>query len=215
MRSPCCTARTSRATARSMSLRCERVGQEPAQGRLEEIRHVVELDLARRQQPADRIGQAVALRHGEGDALVAEPLGPAPAGQRVLDAEEGRAGGRFGGHAVSIAQSRRFSPSAARDPCGSVKVPHFVRDDTSLVHHRHSNGQTRTTAILMRRARAPPICRVSGSLLTSTSKLWRTPGHSRVRPEASSRSRTLSWIASTQRPPTGRSGSGRPARSRW
>ena len=69
----------------------QRVGQEFAQGRFEEIRHPFELDLARRQQAAHRIGQAVALRHGERGALVGEPRRPAPAGQRALDAEEGGA----------------------------------------------------------------------------------------------------------------------------
>ena len=83
-----------------MSLRCERIGQELAQRRLEEVRHVVERDLARRQQPRDRVGQAMALGDGQRGALVAQPRRPAPAGQRLLDAEEGRPGTAcFKGHA--------------------------------------------------------------------------------------------------------------------
>src|SRR5260221_4099762 len=79
------------------------VRQELAQGRLEEVRHVVELDLARRQQPADRIGQAMTLRHGERRSLVGEPGRPAPAGQGPFDAEKrGPGGADFGGHGPTI-----------------------------------------------------------------------------------------------------------------
>ena len=90
MRSPVRTARTSRATAASMSLRCDGSGRNLRKRRLEEVRHALELDLARRQQPRHGVRQAVALGDGQRRALVAEPRGPAPAGQRPLDAEEGR-----------------------------------------------------------------------------------------------------------------------------
>ncbi len=72
-------------------LEVRRIGQELAQRRLEEIADRVEADVARRQQAADRIGQAVALRDGQRQTLVAEPRGPAPSRQRALDAQEGRA----------------------------------------------------------------------------------------------------------------------------
>ena len=68
-----------------------RIGQEFAQSGLEEVGNALEIDLACGEQPADRIRQAVTLRHGQRDALVAEPLRPAPPGQGTLDAEEGRA----------------------------------------------------------------------------------------------------------------------------
>ncbi len=87
-------------------LEVQRIGQELAQGRLEEVRHVVETDIARRQQPRHRVGQSMALRDGQRRPLVAEPRGPAPAGQRLLDAEERRSfGAGFGGHAITIAQA--------------------------------------------------------------------------------------------------------------
>jgi hypothetical protein len=94
-----------------------RIGQELPQRRLEEIGHLLEVDLARRQQAADCVGQAVPLRHGESDPLVAQPLGPAPAGQRMFDAEKGRAlVARFGRHAACIAQEAGdgFPTSAIR-----------------------------------------------------------------------------------------------------
>jgi hypothetical protein len=65
------------------------IGQELAQGGLEEVRHAFEIDLARRQQAADRVGQAVALCHGERHPLVGQPSRPPPAGERALDAEKG------------------------------------------------------------------------------------------------------------------------------
>ena len=65
------------------------IGQELAQGGLEEVRHAFEIDLARRQQAADRVGQAMALRHGKRHPLVGQPGRPPPAGERALDAEEG------------------------------------------------------------------------------------------------------------------------------
>ncbi len=81
------------------------IGQELAQRRLEEIRHALEIDLARRQQPADRIGQAMTLRHGERRSLVGKPGRPAPAGQGPFDAEKRGPGGTdFGGHGSTIAR---------------------------------------------------------------------------------------------------------------
>jgi len=78
----------------------QRIGQELAQGRLEKIRHALEIDVARRQQPADRVGQAVALGDRQRHALVRQALGPAPPGQRSFDAEESSArGADFGRHA--------------------------------------------------------------------------------------------------------------------
>ena len=100
-----------------MSLRCERIGQELAQRRLEEIRHALELDVARRQQPRHGVGQAVALRDGQRRALVAEPRRPAPAGQRPLDAEEGRSfGADLRRHAATIAQVAVDMTSASAAP---------------------------------------------------------------------------------------------------
>ena len=72
-------------------LEMRRIGQEPAQRRLEEIADRLEVDITRRQQTADRVGQAMALGNGESQPLVAEPGRPASSRQGALDAEESRA----------------------------------------------------------------------------------------------------------------------------
>ena len=117
MRSPCAHRAHQPRDGGVHVLEMQRIGQELAQGRLEEIRHALEIDLARRQQPADRVGQAMALRHGQRRALVAEPRRPAPAGQRLLDAEEGRAfGSDLRGHGATIAQVAVDMTSASAAP---------------------------------------------------------------------------------------------------
>src|SRR3981081_134701 len=92
----------------------------------------------------------MALGDGERGPLVAQPRRPAPAGQRLLDAEEGRSWrAGFKTHAATIAQA-------------AVDITHRVR----------------STATLRRRTVAPLICRVSGRLSTSNCTLWRLPGQS-------------------------------------
>src|SRR5260370_22632979 len=99
----------------------------------------------------------MALGDGERGPLVAEPRRPTPAGQRLLDTEEGRSWrAGFGRHAATIAQA-------------AVDITH----------------RTRSTAILRRRTLAPPNCRVSGRLSTSNCTLWRMPGQSLRLVEAS------------------------------
>ena len=90
-------------------LEMQRIGQELAQRRVEEIRHALEIDVARRQQARHGVGQAVALGDGQRRALVAEPRRPAPAGQRLLDAEEGRSfGSDLRGHGEYLSEENKL-----------------------------------------------------------------------------------------------------------
>ena len=98
-------------------LEMQRIGQELAQRRVEKIRHALEIDVARRQQPRHGVGQTMALGDGQRPALVAEPRRPAPAGQRLLDAEEGRSfGSDLRQHAATIAQVAVDMTSASAAP---------------------------------------------------------------------------------------------------
>ena len=82
------------------------IGQELAQRRFEKVGNRLEADVARRQQTANRIGQAMTLGDRQRQPFVAEPRGPALSRQRALDAEERCAlvSGRVG-HAATLTRS--------------------------------------------------------------------------------------------------------------
>jgi hypothetical protein len=66
-----------------------RVGQQPAQGRLQEGRRGVDADAARRQQPPDQLRHAQALGQGRPQPGIAGAPHPAPPADAALDAERG------------------------------------------------------------------------------------------------------------------------------
>ncbi len=55
-----------------------------------------------------------------------------------------------------IAPCRRGSRYIANRALGRCREHHRLTDDTSLLHHFHSNGQILSTATLTWRAEAPP-----------------------------------------------------------